>query len=46
VGQLETVRVKEDDRWRSVAIRTGRVLEDRTEVLAGLEGDEIVGWGD
>jgi hypothetical protein len=46
VGQLETVRVKEDGHWRSVAIRTGRILEGRTEVLAGLQGDEILGWGD
>lgn len=42
VGQLELVTVKEDDRWVTRYIKTGRHFDDRLEVLSGLDGDEIV----
>jgi len=43
VGQLELVTVKEGDHWTRRYIKTGRRLDRRIEVLAGLEGDETVG---
>jgi RND family efflux transporter MFP subunit len=46
VGQLETVRVREGNEWRTLYIQTGRRLGDRVEVLAGLSGNETIGWED
>jgi HlyD family secretion protein len=46
IGQLETVRVREDGGWRTLYIKTGRRMGDRVEVLAGLSGNETVGWED
>ncbi|MFC1515303.1 efflux RND transporter periplasmic adaptor subunit [Thermodesulfobacteriota bacterium] len=46
VGQLELVWVKEDGRWKSFFIKTGKVRGDFVEILSGLSGDETVGWGD
>lgn len=45
VGQLEMVHVKtKDDRFRSVYIKTGKSSGSDIEVLAGLDGGEILGW--
>jgi HlyD family secretion protein len=46
VGQLETVRVREDSGWRILYVKTGRRMGDLVEVLAGLSGNETVGWED
>ena len=46
IGQLELVRVKEQDTWRSVYIKTGRRFDPSVEVLAGLSGNETIGWED
>lgn len=43
VGQLELVQVKEDDRWRSCFVKTGKKIGDQVEILSGLRGNEIVG---
>jgi HlyD family secretion protein len=42
IGQLEMVRIHENDSWRDINVLTGRVLGngDRVEVLSGLNGDE------
>lgn len=42
IGQLEMVTVREGDRWERVYVTTGRVINDRVEILSGLEGGEIV----
>lgn len=42
VGQLEMVNVLVRDRWERIFIKTGRTMGDRVEVLAGLEGREIL----
>lgn len=44
VGQLETVRVKSSEGWQSRYIRTGGRFGEHIEVLAGLSGDETIGW--
>jgi len=44
VGQLQTVVLKEGDRWVRRYVTTGRALPDGTvEVLSGLEGGEEIG---
>ncbi len=40
IGQLETVRVVEDDRIRIRHIRTGETIEGKLEVLSGLSAGE------
>ena len=45
VGQLETVMVKTEQGWQPVYVRTGRLVDDRVEILSGLSGGEIVGIG-
>lgn len=42
VGQLHTVLMLLDSRWQEVLIKTGPVHDDRLEVLAGLEGGEVL----
>lgn len=44
VGQLEQTLVKKDKGWQRVYIKTGKTLENRIEVLAGLSRDETIGW--
>jgi RND family efflux transporter MFP subunit len=44
VGQLELVYVKNDDLWQSVYIKTGRRFGEKIEVLAGLTGNETIGY--
>ncbi|CCK82251.1 efflux RND transporter periplasmic adaptor subunit [Desulfobacula toluolica] len=44
VGQLELVYVKNNDTWQSVYIKTGKKLGDKIEVLAGLTGNETIGY--
>lgn len=44
VGQLEQILVKTDKTWQRVYVKTGKRLEDKIEVLAGLSGDETIGW--
>jgi HlyD family secretion protein len=43
VGQLELVKVREDDKWKTRFIKTGKVIGDKVEILSGLSGDEIIG---
>ncbi len=44
VGQLETVVVREGERWLRRLVTTGVALDgDRVEVLSGLTGGETVG---
>lgn len=43
VGQLELVRVKEEDKWKTRFIKTGKRIGDRVEILSGLSGDETIG---
>jgi RND family efflux transporter MFP subunit len=42
VGQLEMVTVRTGDRWERIFVKTGRVMGDRIEVLAGLDGGETL----
>jgi len=44
VGQLELVYVKKDDAWQSVYIKTGKQFGEKIEVLAGLKGNESIGY--
>ena len=44
VGQLELVYVKKDDTWQSVYIKTGKMFGEKIEVLAGLTGNETIGY--
>ncbi len=44
VGQLELVYVKKEDTWQSVYIKTGKKFGEKIEVLAGLSGNEIIGY--
>lgn len=46
VGQLEMIYVKNKDSWKSIYIKTGKVFEDKIEVLAGLAGNETIGYND
>ncbi|WP_291498544.1 efflux RND transporter periplasmic adaptor subunit [Desulfocurvus sp.] len=41
-GQLETVRVRDGDAWRTVLVRTVPAGGGEVEVLAGLEGGQTV----
>jgi RND family efflux transporter MFP subunit len=42
VGQLEMVRVLDNDRPETRLIRTGMIFDDRIEILSGLEPGELV----
>ncbi|MCP3874257.1 MAG: efflux RND transporter periplasmic adaptor subunit [Desulfobacteraceae bacterium] len=44
VGQLELVYVKKEDSWQSVYIKTGKKFNEKIEVLAGLVGNETIGY--
>jgi HlyD family secretion protein len=45
VGQLELVYVKtNNETWQSVYIKTGKVFEEKIEVLSGLVGNETIGY--
>ncbi|MCP3875661.1 MAG: efflux RND transporter periplasmic adaptor subunit, partial [Desulfobacteraceae bacterium] len=44
VGQLELVYVKKEDHWQSVYIKTGKKFNEKIEVLAGLVGNETIGY--
>ncbi len=46
VGQLEMIWVKTKSSWQSVYIKTGKVHADKIEVLAGLTGNENIGYND
>lgn len=46
VGQLELVLVKQKSRWQSVYIKTGKRFDDHIEVLAGLTGNETIGYNE
>jgi RND family efflux transporter MFP subunit len=45
VGQLEMVRVKSGEDWMRIYVTTGRVFDNRVEVLSGLNGGEAVSLG-
>lgn len=42
VGQLEMVTVRAGDRWERIFVKTGSVMGDRVEILAGLDGGETL----
>jgi multidrug efflux pump subunit AcrA (membrane-fusion protein) len=42
VGQLANVTVKTAQGWQRRYIKTGKIYEDRVEVLSGLSGDETL----
>ena len=42
VGQLEMVTVRAGERWERIFVKTGRVMGDRVEILAGLDGGETL----
>ena len=42
VGQLEMLYVKTDPGWRLQYIKTGRLFDNRIEVLSGLSGGETI----
>ena len=44
IGQLEQVYIKKGDEWQRVYIKTGRVYDNKIEVLAGLMADETIGY--
>ncbi|WP_022669232.1 efflux RND transporter periplasmic adaptor subunit [Desulfospira joergensenii] len=44
VGQLEQILVLRDKTWQRVYVKTGKILKDKIEVLAGLSGNETIGW--
>lgn len=44
VGQLELVYVKKKDGWLLVYIKTGKKIGHKFEVLAGLAGNDIIGY--
>lgn len=44
VGQLMTVRVLQDGRWIRRYVTLGERVEDRVEILSGLDGGEAIGW--
>jgi len=44
VGQLELVHVKKENTWQSVYIKTGKRFGSKIEVLAGLTGNETIGY--
>ncbi len=43
VGQLETVFISEEEKWKKIYVKTGKIIEDMVEVLSGLNGNETVG---
>lgn len=45
VGQLDTVMVLDNGRFRRIYVTTGQRHDDKVEVLTGLEGNETVGIG-
>ncbi len=44
VGQLLTVLVLDDGRWKRRYITAGDAADDRIEILSGLDGGETIGW--
>jgi HlyD family secretion protein len=45
IGQLEVVTVALNGRWEQVFVTTGRVFDDKIEVLSGLAGGETLALG-
>lgn len=45
IGQLDVVTVEVDGRWERVFVTTGRVFNEKIEVLSGLAGNETVAVG-
>ncbi|MCF6246292.1 MAG: efflux RND transporter periplasmic adaptor subunit [Desulfobacula sp.] len=46
VGQLELILVKQKGTWQSVYIKTGKQFDNKIEVLAGLTGNETIGYNE
>lgn len=44
IGQLATVRVRQDGKWMRRLVTLGAPLDGRVEILSGLEPGETVGW--
>ena len=44
VGQLEMVKVKDKDQWRLVYIKTGKIFDEKIEILSGLSGNDTIGY--
>lgn len=44
IGQLELVKIKNQDHWQLVYIKTGKVFDEKIEVLSGLLENETIGY--
>lgn len=44
IGQLSTVLVNDEGRWKRRYVTLGSLLDGRVEVLSGLAGGETIGW--
>ena len=44
IGQLQTVRVKQNDRWIRRYVTTSTIINGSIEILSGLQGGETIGW--
>ena len=44
VGQLHTIMVERDGRWKRRYVTIGVLVGDQHEALSGLSGDETIGW--
>jgi multidrug efflux pump subunit AcrA (membrane-fusion protein) len=45
VGQLELVWVQDEKNWKNRYVKTGQRINGDVEILSGLSGNEIIGWG-
>ncbi|MFH2064203.1 MAG: efflux RND transporter periplasmic adaptor subunit [Pseudomonadota bacterium] len=45
VGQLELVWVQDKKSWKNRYVKTGQWINNDVEILSGLSGNEIIGWG-
>jgi len=43
IGQLEMVKLHENNTWKHVFIRTGKKHGSQIEVLSGISGDDLIG---
>jgi len=43
IGQLEIVKLHENNTWKNVFIQTGKIYGDQIEVLSGVSGNELIG---
>ena len=43
IGQLEIVKLHENNTWKNVFIQTGKIYGDQIEVLSGVSENELIG---